>query len=180
MSTRFVIGLVSAVGALAGSPASFAQAAGDLTIAVGECIELESDDERLACFDRRVDAALADGSGARSDTDGSPANGSAAPSRGASPARAPALAEEAAQAGLPRPTQPQPAQILSRIAALDERLPNSYLITLENGQTWRQVRSERYSLRVGHHVRIYPTRWGNSYRLTAEESRGFIQVERVR
>lgn len=35
-------------------------------------------------------------------------------------------------------------QLMSTIAALDERLPNEYVITLENGQTWRQMRAQRY------------------------------------
>lgn len=171
--------LVSAVSASVGSPARFARAAGDPSIEVGECIEIESAGERLACFDRQVDAALTEQSestddnivpGVQNAPDDSPARGPTSPSRDASPARAPLVAEEAGQ----------PEQIVSRIVALDERLPNAYLITLENGQTWRQVRSERYALRVGHHVRLHPTRWGSSYRLTAEESKGFIQVERVR
>lgn len=172
---------VAAGSAIAGSPASFAQAAGDLFIEVGECIELESTNERLACFERRVDAALTEQSGGereanvpgvQSARDDSAANG-APSSHDASPADTPTVVEEAEQSE-------QSEQIVSRIVALDERLPNAYVITLENGQTWRQVRSERYPLRVDHHVRIYPTRWGNSYRLTTEESRGFIQVERVR
>jgi hypothetical protein len=176
MKIGSVFMLVSAVSVPGGSPASFAQAAGDLSIEVGECVELESAGERLACFDRQVDAARTEQSestgndivpGAQSAPDDSPVRGPRSPSRDASPARAPIAAEEA-------------GQIVSRILALDERLPNAYLITLENGQTWRQVHSERYPLRVGHQVRVYPTPWGSSYRLTTEESKGFIQVERVR
>lgn len=71
-------------------------------------------------------------------------------------------------------------EYVGTIASLRERLPNQYLITLENGQVWRQVYPEHYRLQPGHRVRIYPTRWGTSYRLTVEELHGFIQVERVR
>ena len=76
--------------------------------------------------------------------------------------------------------QEEAGEITGTIAALKEILPNEYLITLENGQIWRQTGSKRYPLQVGHHVRIYPTHWGNSFRLTAEKSKGFIQVERSR
>jgi hypothetical protein len=71
-------------------------------------------------------------------------------------------------------------EYVGTIASLRERLPNQYLITLDNGQIWRQVYPEHYRLQLGHQVRIYPTKWGTSYRLTVEELHGFIQVERVR
>ncbi|HEX5418980.1 MAG TPA: hypothetical protein VFY39_03200, partial [Gammaproteobacteria bacterium] len=59
-------------------------------------------------------------------------------------------------------------------------VPNSYLITLENGQVWRQTYPEVYHLQPGYKVRIYPSRWGNSYRMSSDKLHGFIQVERVR
>ena len=58
-------------------------------------------------------------------------------------------------------------------------MPNAYLITLDNGQVWRQTVPETYQLRTGMNVRIYYSRW-RAYRLTAPERRGFIQVERAR
>ena len=70
-------------------------------------------------------------------------------------------------------------ELHSTISKLREFLPGRYLITLENGQVWRQMVGERYRLRVGHNVRIYPNRWGDSFRLSAEGLKGFIQVERV-
>jgi hypothetical protein len=73
-------------------------------------------------------------------------------------------------------------ELHSTISKLKETRPGRYLITLENGQVWRQmVAEERYRLRVGHNVRIYPTRWAKkSFRLSAEVLKGSIQVERVR
>jgi hypothetical protein len=71
-------------------------------------------------------------------------------------------------------------ELHSTISKLKEIVPGRYLITLENGQVWRQMVGARYQLRVGHHVRIYPTGWGTSFRLSAEGVKGFIQVERVR
>ena len=63
---------------------------------------------------------------------------------------------------------------------LRETVPNSYVITLENGQVWRQMRAKWYPLRLGQRVRVHSTGWGDAYRLTIEETGGFIQVERVR
>jgi len=59
-------------------------------------------------------------------------------------------------------------------------VPNTLLITLDNGQVWRQTQPEPYPLRVGHDVRLYSTNWGGAYRLTAANLHGNIQVERVR
>jgi hypothetical protein len=54
------------------------------------------------------------------------------------------------------------------------------MITLDNGQVWRQMQPKRYPLQPGYDVRIYSSRWGNSYRLSSPILNGFIQVERVR
>lgn len=64
------------------------------------------------------------------------------------------------------------------VTALRETVPNSFVVTLDNGQIWRQTRSLAYPLRVGHKVLVYSTRWGG-FRLTADELNGFIQVELV-
>lgn len=178
MKAALVSILALAGSALVGSPAGFAQAAGDLSIQVGECVELRSAAERYACFERQVDEALEEeagtndggapgGQGTQGDT---PAPASETPNSATAPPGASAVAEE----------DERPGQVVSTITALDERLPDQYVITLENGQAWRQMASKRYPLRVGQQVRVYPTHWGNSYRLVAGESKGFIQVERVR
>lgn len=206
MKAGLVITLVLAGNALVGSSAGFAQAAGDLSIEVGECVALTSAEERYACFERQVDAARTEEAASANDADALGAQSSRStavpsPARelastidaadrpgGAQEAEQTLEAEqtqETEQTQQARPTQrtrqaEQTEQIVSAIAALDEVLPNRYLVTLENGQTWRQMTSQRYPLRVGRHVRVYPTRWGNSYRLTTEDSKGFIQVERVR
>lgn len=71
-------------------------------------------------------------------------------------------------------------EIRATITALRERGPNSWLITLDNGQMWDQVRPQWYPLRPGQQVRLYPTNWGSSYRLSALERGGYIQVTQVR
>jgi hypothetical protein len=71
------------------------------------------------------------------------------------------------------------SELVDTIAALEQRGPSLWLITLEGGQQWRQMISKRYLLNVGDEIRIYPTRWGSSYRLSAPRVGGYIQVERV-
>lgn len=71
-------------------------------------------------------------------------------------------------------------EIHATITALRERGPNSWLITLDNGQMWDQVRPQWYPLRPGQQVRLYPTNWGSSYRLSEVGRGGYIQVQRVR
>lgn len=177
--------LLASVGSgLAGLPLGVAPSADDLSIQVGECVELETVAERYACYERQVAAALTeahresthDDEVARSSRRDDPVQGAEQTPSAHDPARSAApdgLADAPSEAE-------QPGQIVSTIAVLTERLPNEHVITLENGQTWRQKGTDRYPLRVGHRVRIFATRWGDSYRLAAEELNGFIQVERVR
>jgi hypothetical protein len=177
-----------------------AQPPSDLTIQVGECIALESTAERHACFDRQVEAALKDAGGgvepeataAGTETEATPRSTEAAPAP-APPATAapepaaPASASTSAEpAGSDAPVatdtaeSPPPEPIVGSITALTQLRPNQFLIELENGQTWRQVTTQRYALRVGREVTIYATRWGDTYRLQTADASDFIQVERVR
>ncbi len=71
-------------------------------------------------------------------------------------------------------------QYLGTITAIRERIPDSYVITLDNGQIREQAAPKRYPLRPGLEVRLYATNWGKSYRLTGLGSGGHIQVRRVR
>ena len=57
---------------------------------------------------------------------------------------------------------------------------NLWEITLAGGQVWRQTHVMRFNLREGDQVRIYPTSWGDNYRLEVEGLSGFIQVGRVK
>lgn len=66
------------------------------------------------------------------------------------------------------------------ITDLRETIPDRWVITLDNGQVWQMNQSKRYPLRVGLDVRVYPTRWGPSYRLSAPDHGGYVQVRRAR
>jgi hypothetical protein len=157
------------------SPEAYSQASGDLSIEVSECVKLASDHERFACYERLAEAALEQQSSSTSAS--AEAAGAVSVVTGPTPT-GPGAAAPVAAVSVTETLSEQP-DILSTIAALDEKRRNLYTITLENGQVWQQVGSKRYPLRTGFAVRIYPSQWGNSYRLTAVDSGGFIQVERL-
>ena len=71
-------------------------------------------------------------------------------------------------------------EIFATVTALRETIPNTLVITLDNGQVWQQTQAKRYPLRVGSEVRLYSTRWGSSYRLTSPDRGSFITVRLVR
>jgi hypothetical protein len=132
-----------------------------LTIEVSQCADLEAPQERLACYDERVEAVR----GARSAATNAPAE--------APDARAPAAASSTTAPADPGETAPP--DTLAKVAELRETVPNSLVITLDNGQVWRQTTPEYYALRAGVDVRInYSPRW-RSYRLTNEALRPYIQ-----
>jgi hypothetical protein len=78
-----------------------------------------------------------------------------------------------------RDAQGAPPEIVATVAELHETVPNAWLITLDNGQVWRQNIPQRFALKPGQRVTLRGTKWGSSYRLSAEALNGFIQVEQV-
>jgi hypothetical protein len=131
----------------------------EVSIEVSECLSFQNDLERYACYERLTRAALSAASG----TDQTP----------------PATLLNDASPSAPRADPGEPVEIRSSIVAVEQRRPNEHEISLENGQVWRQSPAKRYPLRVGQEVRIYSTRWGDSFRLSATELNGYIQVERI-
>jgi hypothetical protein len=71
-------------------------------------------------------------------------------------------------------------ELQDRIEELRMGQPGRWTVTLASGQVWQQSFTGSYNLRKGMDVRIYRSKWGNSYRLSAKGLNGFIQVERVR
>jgi hypothetical protein len=71
-------------------------------------------------------------------------------------------------------------EIVAVVTDLRETVPYQYVITLDNGQVWRQSRPHSaYRLRAGVQVRIYSTpKFG--YRLAMADYPGFTAVERAR
>jgi hypothetical protein len=70
-------------------------------------------------------------------------------------------------------------ELIDTIASIRQIGQGMSVITLSSGQKWQQMITKRYFLKEGEEVRIYPTIWGNSYRLTSKRLGGFIQVKRV-
>ncbi len=179
LEERCLAAAVVAAGLVLGPAAARAQEPASVTIDVSDCVDLATPAERLACFEREVEAQRGPAPAAD--------RASAAP-----PAPPPARPPEAAPAAVPAPVAAEPRRarrdrgeplgqpIVAKVAELRETVPNAWTITLDNGQVWRQTPPKWFALRPGMEVRLNPTRWGNAYRLSAAELSGFIQVERVR
>jgi hypothetical protein len=86
--------------------------------------------------------------------------------------------EAEAAAAAARAVAEAPDLIVARVTEVREIEPNMLLITLDNGQVWKQNRPQLYRLMVGAEVELRPSRWGTSYRLTDPDLSSFIQVER--
>jgi hypothetical protein len=163
------------VGCFIAAHAAPAQQADSVTVDVGECTKLESPEERFACYEARVEAELRERDSVAGATQPQ-GHGDAEPAQTAEPST---QATDASNGSTAAREENSP-EIVGIIASLRETVPNSYVITLEDGQVWRQTYPERYRLRAGHRVTIRPTRWGESYRLEGEGLNGYIQVEKVR
>ena len=165
-----------------------AYAQGDVTIDVGDCVKLKSPGERLDCYERQVSAAEAKkaaAAAAPAPAAAPPAPRPAVPPPTAAAAAAVAPAAVATANAETHPTSPagtsgQPGEVVATIKELRETVPNAWLITLDNGQVWRQSVPETYLLQAGMRVTLRPSKWGAAYRLSADELRGYIQVQRVK
>jgi hypothetical protein len=130
---------------------------------IAECAAIESAVARLDCFDALARKMRA----AEPDRVVTVAPAASEPAR--EPQRRDAGREEREE-----------REQVSQVAALRQIQPGRLEVTLTNGQVWRQTNSDRYNLVVGHEVKIYPTAFGEYFRLSSTQARGFIQVERVR
>ena len=168
-TTKHGLRIAAAAAVLAGTaalqPASAQEPAGTVSVDVSECVKLTTPEERLACFESQVQAAR----GSPRAPAAPPANATAPADSGSRDARKDDASGE----------EVRPPDVRAAVAGLRETVPNAYLITLDNGEVWRQTVPKTYPLRQGDPVRIYYSRWG-TYRLTNEQLKSFIQVERVR
>lgn len=201
--------LLALTGATIGAPESMAQAQEQAVIdAIKQCSQLADAAARYACFDQATAAAgLRPGGAAAGAPAQSPRAPGAATTQSRIPASPPRPAEPAAPPAAPPAPAPTAAEgsrpgapfdppavearrqateggeensYRDRIVDLREREPGKWLITLESGQQWYQVESKRYALGKGMDVRIYPGLFGSSWRLSADELKGFVQVRRVK
>lgn len=164
-----ISGFIAAVASACIAQAAAAQS-DRLTVEVGECVNLPTPEQRLACFEAQVEAA-------RSAPAAAPVTTTIAVPAATSTAPPEFGFRERPQ---DRADAPPPPEVHAKVAELRETVPNAFLITLDNGQVWRQTRADPYlSLRVGQDVRIFFSRW-RTYRLDSPQMRGFLNVERVR
>jgi hypothetical protein len=160
----------------------------DVTIDVSDCVDLEKPEERLACFEREVEAqrqpaptpAPAPAANRAPPAPAVPAPAAPAPRREVIPAPAPSAAAAESRRARGRRAEPLPPEIVAKVTSLRETVPNTWTITLDNDQVWRQTTPQQFALRPGMDVRLYPTHWGDAYRLTVVGHKGYIQVARVR
>ena len=163
-----IAGFAAVLAAAAASQAAGAQGLGEpVNVDVGECVKLTTPEERLACFEKQVEASRTSPPAA-----GAPASPSTAPPPGTAPPSSTAPPPSGGRDAAPPDSE-------ARVAELRETVPNAYLITLDNGQVWRQTVPKASALRPGDEVRVYYSKW-RTYRLTNAQLRSFIQVERVR
>jgi hypothetical protein len=164
---ELLIALTVTVASVAVLPVTHAQESDDVTVEIGNCRDLKTAEERRACYGARVDEAVRERERAAA---AAPPDSRAESSvdDGAAPRRA--RRDDADE---------QPA-FVGKIAVLQQTVPNSYLITLDNSQVWRQIQPKWHPLRVGQDVKIYRSAWGASFRLFVDGLSGYIQVERVR
>ncbi len=173
------------------------------------CLDIVSPIERLACFEEQANAAQDRGTSIPQQNlpvVSIPGNSRQQPAQSppqappqVEPQPAPETQQEVAQEvesasippadsvennfGLPekKVNENAPAnELIARVAEIKELGLNRFLITLENGQVWEQMQTRRFALADGDEVRIYPTRWGSSYRLSSQSHKGYIQVQRLR
>jgi hypothetical protein len=159
---------------------------------LAQCIDLISDAERFACYQERVDDALAEREASRpvAAADASRVTAARPPPTQAAGESEPPPRRRGARDRRPAASaavQPESLsnnasggdEILTTITGLRETIPDVWIITLDSGQVWQMTRAQRYPLRIGLKVRLSSTRWGDSYRLTAPEHGGFVQVRRA-
>jgi hypothetical protein len=200
-----VLNRIATVAALAGLLAlqpTLAQETDQITVDVSGCLELESEVARLACFASEVDAVVeerdagnsepprtVEPTGQRRDIerDIEPATADEADveesltrAERRAARRAEKRADEVAPIDQLSTQDVAEGEYFGTIVDIRERLPNAYVITLDNGQIWEQVEPKRFPLRPGLEVRIYPTKWGSRYRLHGLGTGGHIQVQRVK
>jgi hypothetical protein len=179
--------LAALLGVLGLQPA-LAQDSAAVTVDVAHCTRLESADARRACFGAQVDAVLQE----RELTDGDERTAVAEDTE-ADPAAStrdePSSPQRERRSKRDSSDDPRSVEAVEEarddeysgvIVAVRERLPNAYVITLDNGQIWQQTEPKQYPLRPGLEVRIYPTGWGSNYRLNGLGTGSHIQVRKVR
>jgi hypothetical protein len=136
---------------------ALAQQTADTSVDIGRCMDIKESAERIRCYDALADEVRA---------------------------RRPASEEKVQSFGKEPPrvvdTDKGREELQDRIEELRTTPTGKWIVTLASGQVWQQTVSGTYNLRKGMDVRVYPTRFGTDYRLSAQGLTGFIQVQRIK
>lgn len=185
--SRFAIGGLGLVACAVFAPAAQAQQrSGSVVVDLGDCVDLETRERQLECYENRVAEVLEtrdsqeDAAGSATTTAPEAASESPRADRRDPGAATTEPSDRPAPAVVREAPTDEADEIVATVTKVQEVEPNAYLIYLDNDQVWRQNRPKRYPLFAGAEVRLSPTHWGPSYRLTDPNVGSFIQVERVR
>jgi hypothetical protein len=168
-----IVAAAALLGAAWSASPALGQERREVTVDIERCLDLESTEAQQACFGAEVNQVLQEQGS--STAEASTRNSEASRETGNQASRV-------AEQPVARAAEPEDAddvEYRGTIVEMREYLPSAYIIRLDNGQIWEQTEPKRYPLRPGLEVRIYPTRWGQRYRLTGVDSGGHIQVRRV-
>ena len=146
------------------------------------CAVMKDSTERLACFDRAMVETPPSPAQSQQPTKAPAATTAAPPVAG--PARPPP--EQFGEENLPRNLRPLKAEddttLLSRIKALRAVGPETYAISLSNGQVWRQEEGSHIAqfFHVGEDVRIEKGALGSYHMSTAAAgAKNWVRVTRI-
>ncbi|WP_425410878.1 hypothetical protein [Hyphococcus sp.] len=148
-----------------------------------ECRSIPMESERLSCFDKTTDAAAQAIASSAAENDG----GSQAPARMASNgALTPEKSFGAEDMVQQRAEEEQtPKSLRARLVGLGFTQAGRYIITLDNGQVWRQIAGDTDNLRLpnatgdGVPIIIRKGMFG-SHLLRPASSKRTIRVERIK
>jgi hypothetical protein len=188
-SVRALVSVAMVMGLAAAQTPAQASSSNPLAAQLKRCASLVDAGARLACYDAL--AGVAAPTGATAQAAPSPSAGGSAGAIPGSGAAAPPAAAPAAPAtpnsadfGVrngPLQAERDPVRektMLAVVSAVSFRGRGELVVTLDNGQVWRQIQPSDYPLKPGDHVEIDVAALG-SYRLWTPSTRRATKVTRI-
>jgi hypothetical protein len=186
---RFLVSAALVLSIAAAQAPAQASSSNPLAAQLKRCASLADASVRLACYDTLAGIATPSAATAQAAPGPSSAGSSgtipssaaaAAPAAAASPSTAPNIADFVVRNG-PLQAERDPVrekQMLAVVSAVSYRGRGELVVTLDNGQVWRQIQAADYPLKPGDHVEIDVAALG-SYRLWTPSTRRATKVTRI-
>ena len=156
---------------------------GTVEAGLRDCGQLTDSVARYACYDRLTSTLRPSAPGSVQGPTRStiPAVRPAAPAADV-PANtaAPEAATTASSSSTDTAAGGESREMTDTVVEVRQREPGMLMVTLSSGQVWRQVNGRAYALKPGMQIRLYRGLFGGSWRITNDDLKGFIQVERVK